>query len=231
MPEGDTPNLTPTTPPTSDPASAADPAATPPVGDPPADPATPPAADDSTILGGDPVADPPADPGAAAEPVIPEHYELTMPEGVTLDEESLALVEPVFKDIKLTQEAAQKIADVFPSIAEKIAQRSTEAANNRILTEVVAQRKEWAEGCQKDPVYGGPNFDASKANAAKFIDQFGGDQLRSILNDSGLGNHPALFAACAKAGAMLAEDQDASHGETTNTKPATLGEKYYGPAS
>jgi hypothetical protein len=36
--------------------------------------------------------------------------------------------------------------------------------------------------------------------------EFGGDELKQVLNESGLGNHPALFKAFAKIGKAMSED-------------------------
>ena len=44
--------------------------------------------------------------------VVPEKYEFKLPEGVTLDETSLALVTPAFKELGLSNEQAQKLVDL-----------------------------------------------------------------------------------------------------------------------
>jgi hypothetical protein len=188
-----------------------------------------PSLEEGTILGGDPAPEIVEEPKPEAA-IVPEKYELAMPEGVALDEDAFALAEPVFRDIGLSNDQAQKLADAFPGIATKISERAAQAFTDKMTAEVVATRKAWAQEAQALPDVGGANFEASKAHSAKFIDTFGGPDLRTILNDSGLGNHPALFAAFAKAGAQLAEDQDASRGSAQDGKPKNLGEVYY-PAS
>ena len=44
--------------------------------------------------------------------VVPEKYEFKLPEGVTLDEASMALIAPAFKELGLSNEQAQKLVDL-----------------------------------------------------------------------------------------------------------------------
>jgi hypothetical protein len=84
-------------------------------------PAAPsPAADASASIAATPPADPakpaaePA-PAAPATPVIPEKYDfkaLKLPDGVKLDEPLLKDMEPVFKELGLTQENASKLVEM-----------------------------------------------------------------------------------------------------------------------
>ena len=52
------------------------------------------------------------------EVVIPEKYEFTMPEGRELDVEMVEKVTPLFKELKISQEGAQKLADLLVSDQE-----------------------------------------------------------------------------------------------------------------
>lgn len=229
-----------------------DPAGDPPAADPGAgDQPAGDGLDDSTILGGGDKAtgedggdksgegkpaDAPKEEGEQQEDApqgAPETYELELPDGMVLDEAAFALAEPVFRELNLSNEQASKLAGLYPQLA----QAGQTAASQAIIGEVVAQRKAWATETQNDPTYGGANFEASKVNAARFIDQFGTSEtdkdgksvnvLRRVMDETGLGNHPALFAAFAKAGAELAEDVPNDPTPPANA-PKTLGEKYYG---
>ena len=189
----------------------ADPPADDPPADPPADPAPsqddPPAppSDDSTILGDDPNpdGDPPADDATA-----PETYELKPPEGFEkLDEESVALATPVFKELGLTNDQANKLMPVAGKFAERIIAQQNQA----IMDEVQTTRKAWAEEAQNDPEIGGAKFEETKALSAKALDALGypkGSPFRSFLTDSGLGNHPEMIRAMRKVGELVSEDGD-----------------------
>lgn len=65
----------------------------------------------------------------------------------------------------------------------------------------------WVETIKSDPKYGGDNFDKNAAIAEKAVTTFGGDELKNILNETGLGNHPALFKAFVEAGKGLVEPE------------------------
>lgn len=193
----------------------------PPAGDPPADPAppadpnAPPPADDGTILGGDappagdPPADPPADPDPATQP--PEAYELTAPEGLTLDDETLAEADPIFRELGLSNEAAQKLVPVAAKFGERIAAQASQAANQAIMGEVIAQRKAWATEAKADAEIGGANWDQTVELSAKALDALGyakGSAFRNFLTDSGLGNHPEMIRAFQRIGKMVGEDNE-----------------------
>ncbi|RPH41491.1 MAG: hypothetical protein EHM87_19600, partial [Burkholderiales bacterium] len=62
----------------------------------------------------------------AKSKVVPEKYEIKVPEGMTLDQAFLDKVTPVFKKHNVTQAAAQEIADIY--IANMKAQADAAAA-------------------------------------------------------------------------------------------------------
>ena len=51
----------------------------------------------------------------------------------------------------------------------------------------------------------GPAFDERVALAQKAVHEFGGEGLKAALAESGLGNHPELVKAFAKAGMLISE--------------------------
>lgn len=141
----------------------------------------------------------------AAKLAVPETYELAAPEGMTLDPESVALATPVFKELKLNNEQANKLIPV----AAAFAQRIQDQANSQILAQVQADRKAWLDTAQADPEMGGAKFPETIATAAKALDGLGfpkGHAFRNLLDESGLGNHPEMIRAWAKVGKAIGED-------------------------
>lgn len=192
------------------PAPAADPADPAPAVDPAPVAAAPADLEPASILGGE---DPkePADPAPAVEGA-PEAYELTAPEGFTLDAESIELATPIFKELNLTNDQANKLMPVAAQFAERIQQQGQQA----ILTEVTAQRKAWAEEAQNDPDIGGAKWQETQDLAARALDGLGypkGSPFRSFLTDSGLGNHPEMIRAMRKIGELVGEDGDFVRGD------------------
>lgn len=143
--------------------------------------------------------------------VLPERYELTAPEGLTLDVDTLAEADPVFRELGLDNARAQKLVPVAARFGERIATQAAEAANRAILSEVVEQRKSWATEARGDPEIGGNNWNETLTLSAKALDALGypkGSSFRNFLTDSGLANHPEMIRAMRRIGALVAEDSD-----------------------
>ena len=153
---------------------------------------------DSTQATGTPdasAADTKTDDTKAAEPQVPEAYELQMPDGIELDKASAEEFTTIAKELKLDQAAAQKLAD----IAAKQAQRQVEAHTKLV--------ESWVEQIKTDKDIGGDNLNENLSIARKALDTFGTPELKDVLNASGLGNHPAVIKAFVKAGKAISEDK------------------------
>lgn len=132
------------------------------------------------------------DPAKAA----PEKYEFKLPDGIQLDDKGIGAFSEVAKELNLTQDAAQKVLDKMGPV---IAGRHAE-----VLTQAKAQ---WVEAAQTDKEYGGEKLAENLAVAKKALDTFGSPELRTLLNESGLGNHPELIRAFFRAGKAISEDK------------------------
>lgn len=214
--EATDPPANPLSDPPADPALATDPSQNPPA-DPSGDP-------EPTALGGKPGDDPNA--GKAPEP--PEAYELTAPEGFDkLDPEAVAVATPVFKELGLSNEQAQKLMPV----AGEFAKRIVADRDQQIIGTIAEQRKSWLEEAKADKEIGGQNWDASLGLAAKALDQLGfpkGSPLRNILDESGLGNQPEMIRAFARVGKAIGEDTDLARGSQNASVKPTDEELFYG---
>lgn len=127
-------------------------------------------------------------------PEVPESYDLKMPEGVELDKAAADEFTAIAKELKLSAEGAQKLADV----GAKMAQRQAEAHANLV--------ESWVEQVKTDKEIGGDKLNENLAVARKAVDAFGTPELKDFLNATGLGNHPALIKAFYKAGKAISED-------------------------
>ena len=139
------------------------------------------------------------------EPVVPETYELKMPEGVELDQAATTEFTAIAKELKLDQEAAQKLAD----IGAKMAQRQVEAHAQLVET--------WTEQVKTDKDIGGDNLAENLGVARKAIDTFGSPELKALLNSTGLGNHPEVVKLAFKVGKAISEDGFVSGAPKGNT--------------
>lgn len=142
---------------------------------------------------------------AAKAAEVPEAYELTAPEGLTLDADMVTEATPVFKELGLSNEQASKLMPVAAKFAERIA----EQLNAQIASQVAADRKAWLDTSKADPEIGGKNWDKSLVEGARALDALGfpkGSPFRALLDSSGLGNHAEMIRAWAKVGKAIGED-------------------------
>lgn len=177
-------------------------------------------ADDATLLGGA-ASDAPAtdtatgnEPAPATDaPVIPEKYELTLPEGMeALDEALLGEATPILQELKLDNEGASKLLP----LAQQLMQRGADASAAANEAQFNALKADWLNETKNDATIGGDNFKASLSKAAKGLDAMGfpeGHPFRAVLNDTGLGNHPDMIRTFVRVGELIGEGGDFVRGD------------------
>jgi hypothetical protein len=146
-----------------------------------------------------------AEEAAAKAAEVPETYELTAPEGMTLDDEAVTFATPIFKELGLSNEEANKL---MPAAAQLV-QRTQAQMTQQLDAQVAQVRKEWLDTARADPEIGGAKWKESLAAGAKALDLLGfpkGSAFRTVLNETGFGNHPEMIRAFAKVGAAIGDD-------------------------
>lgn len=143
---------------------------------------------------------------AAAANVVPEKYEFKAPEGTEFDPEVLETFSGAAKDAGLSQDAAQKVL-------EKMAP----ALVARQVDQVKAIHEEWRTAASSDAEFGGDKLQENLGVARKALDTFGTPALRTLLDDTGLGNHPEVIRLLFKAGKAISEDNKFVVGSASNT--------------
>lgn len=141
-----------------------------------------------------------------------EYADFTVGEGAEIDADVLSNFKGIAKELGLTQEGAQKLIDLQSAMAAKQEQALTESREGL--------RKQWSDAVRNDPEFGGEKYDENVAIAAKTMQAFGDDTLRTLLNDSGLGNHPSLVKFCHRIGKAISEDRLVMPG--TQAAPAEM---------
>lgn len=145
------------------------------------------------------------DPKPTDQPVVPESYDLKMPEGVELDQAAATEFTAIAKELKLDQAAAQKLADIGAKMATR------QAAAHAQLVET------WTEQVKTDKDIGGDKLEQNLGVARKAIDTFGSPELKALLNSTGLGNHPEVVKLAVKVGKAISEDRLVSGAPKSNT--------------
>ena len=133
-------------------------------------------------------------PATEAAPVVPQDFEITVPDGVTADDEVMSEFKGLAKELNLSQADAQRLAD----LQIKMTLRQGE--------EMRAQHVAWTEAAKTDKEFGGEAFAANLSAAKAALDTFATPELRSLLNVTGLGNHPEVIRAFVRIGKQISED-------------------------
>ena len=131
-----------------------------------------------------------------------------LPEGFELDTALAEQATPVFKDLGLNQDQAAGLMNLFAEIRTNEMEAATSALTERQSGWRDAIKEEW-----------GGDFDKNVAVASKAVVQFGGDELRSALEETGAGDHPAIIKFFHQVGSKLSED--AMVGETGKANPSS----------
>lgn len=144
------------------------------------------------------------EPAATPERVVPESYEFTAPEGAQLDTEATGELAAIATELKLTQAEAQKVADIGAKLAQK-----WDAKQAETIQQAAA---EWAASATADKEYGGDKLTESLVTAKKALGAFGTPELRTLLKESRLGNHPEVIRFMVRAGKAISEDRMVTSG-------------------
>lgn len=128
----------------------------------------------------------------------PEKYEFKFPEGVKINEKFIDEFSTVAKELGLSQDNAQKLADFGPKLTELFVSRQQEVLTNA--------RKEWREGVTNDKELGGDALAQNLSVAKRALDTFGSPELSNLLKESGLGDHPEVVRFFYRVGKQTSED-------------------------
>lgn len=129
----------------------------------------------------------------------PEKYEdFKLPEGLTLDAPVMDAFTALAKETNMPQATAQKFVDLAAQM-----QQNTVA---QVQSVVEAQAEKWGLDSKADKEFGGEKFDESLAVAKSALDRFGTPELRTLLNQSKLGNHPEVLRFMFRAGQAISQD-------------------------
>lgn len=96
----------------------------------------------------------------------------------------------------LTKEQARGIFEEYVQMSQGLVQNQTAQLTQAREEAITALKKEF-----------GTAFENRLEVAKKAVNEFGGDELKTYLNETGLGNDPRLIKAFAKIGAELLEDR------------------------
>lgn len=138
----------------------------------------------------------------------PEKYEdFTAPEGFELDKEVVEKAIPIFKELGLNQEGAQKLVNLYSEISKSAADAPVEF--------FLQERKAWKDALTNDPEIGGTKLAESKATINRALDTIlskaDAAAFREAMDFTGAGDHPAFARAIFKMASLLTETPAKAH--------------------
>jgi hypothetical protein len=163
----------------------------PPVETPPVTPPAPPA----------PPATPPVEP---PPPAAPATYEFRAPEGKEYDSQLIGAYSEGAKKAGLTQDKAQELLETMAPI---LATRQQE--------QITAVQQGWIEAAKSDKEFGGDKFQENLGKAKQALEKFGSPELRTLLDQTGMGSHPEVIRLLGRVANALAEDKIVTGGPPT----------------
>ena len=115
---------------------------------------------------------------------------------MTLDQALVDKVSPVFKELKLTQEGAQKLVDIY-----------NEALQTNADAQAVNFKQFLKESYDETVKELGATYKDQLAYVAKVRDRFLSEETQEMLDASGLSNNKAFILDLIKLGKLISEDK------------------------
>ena len=137
-----------------------------------------------------------------------------------LDPEVLTAFGDVAKELNLPQDAAQKVLD---KVAPVIQARQAKA--------IEQTKVEWANQSKSDQEFGGESLTDNLDVAKTSLDTFGTDALKSLLQETGLGNHPEVIRFMYRAGKAISEDSYVGNSQGANAQGSKVPKDFNGIAN
>lgn len=122
----------------------------------------------------------------SGEPEAIDYDEFSLPEGIDVDKNILAIASEQFRTLGLSQKQAQGIVDLSPQITESI--RNAQQKEWDITT------SNWAREIRNDKEIGGSNYKSSISKAERALRRFDfSGKLKEFLVSTKAGNNPDLI--------------------------------------
>lgn len=178
----------------------------------------------------EPAGDKPA-PAATDKPVgAPEAYaDFSIPEGHTLDAATIESATPIFRELGLSQDQAQKLVDFYSARVADMA-KETEGYMEQVRTE-------WRTQLSADKEIGG-KLDSVKVDIGRALDRLPTevrDNFKAAMDLTGAGDNPAIVKAMYSLAQLVNEgtpvrgDGPSPHGQTrtgVETRPSAASAMY-----
>lgn len=142
------------------------------------------------------------------------YTDFSVPEGHTLDTAAIESATPIFQELGLSQEQAQKLVSFYSEQIGKI--------NSENEGYMETMRTQWREELKADKEIGG-KLDAVRVEIGRTLDRLPEairTNFKEAMNMTGAGDHPAVIKAIYSLGQLIGEgthvsgDRPSEHGQT-----------------
>ncbi|WP_443747237.1 hypothetical protein [Asticcacaulis solisilvae] len=158
--------------------------------------------------------------GTGAPDGAPETYaDFALPDGIAIDPAVAGDLKDLARALNLPQDQAQKIADLGARQAQRWADAQAKALNDA--------SEAWVHATKSDAELGGDKLNEALAAGSRAMDAFGTPQLKSLLNETRLGNHPELVRFIARVGKAISDDTFVSGDRSAGTRGADMASRLY----
>lgn len=157
---------------------------------------------------------------ASGNSVVPEKYDLKLPEGSLLDPATVEKISSFAKERGLSNEQAQAILERESASVSEYVKGQEEGLK--------AEAQKWVETIRSDKEIGGDAFNKSVEHAKRLVDRYATADFKKVLDDTGLGNHPELVRMLARIGKAMADDTAVLPGTSSSTGQRSAAEIMYG---
>ena len=155
----------------------------------------------------------------ATEPTVqPQdpYAEISLPENSLLGADELAAFKQTAASIKLPAQALLQWLSLEENRLQTMAQQAEKSQQTQL--------ENWARQTQQTF---GPHWQAEVSKAVRAADAFGGPQLRQLLEETGLGNHPVIVRTFHAVAQRICEDVTPGAASTVQTDK-TFTQALYG---
>lgn len=168
---------------------------------------------------------------------LPAYEAWTLPEGVTLDEAKATEFNKLLGEFQAGSKAEQAAVQAFGQelIDRHVSElKSALARKDETYQQAwVKQTEDWKQAFVNDPEIGLNRQETTVATANEFIATHGGTpeqqaEFRSLMQTTGLGNHPAMIRLLANAKNSAAFGAPQPLAGTPPTEKVSRSQKYYG---
>lgn len=165
----------------------------------------------------------PAEPAVVAK-IVPDRYEIKLPDGALLDPAHVEKVSAYAKEHKLSNDEAQRVLERDNAVLAEYFD-----ANKKDGPEWTRRVNEWEGLALADKEIGGTpeNLKASAELGKRVINKFFPESIVGWLNETGYGSHPDILKGFVKLGKMMADDQLVQPGNVPGNKKS-VEDLFYG---